>query len=245
MTSDSSLRISLWSGPRNVSTALMYSFAQRQDTRVYDEPLYAHYLSHTEARKYHPGAEKILRSKDNSGERVIRNLFLSNSEKPVLFFKNMAHHLVDLDWGFLSKLTNVLLTREPRDMLISYSKTIPEFGLDDVGYLKLNELSNCILKEGQVPIVLDSQILLKNPERILRKLCDRLGLPFKSAMLSWEAGPRPEDGIWAPYWYHGIHRSSRFQPYAPKTEETLPEMLEPLLKECLELYDLLRPYILQ
>lgn len=223
----------------------MYAFAQRSDTRVFDEPLYAHYLAHSDARAYHPGADEILGSQDNEGRRVIENILLGPSTRPVLFFKNMAHHLVELEWDFLGQLNNLILTREPRDMILSYAKTIPEFDIGDLGYRQLTKLADTIEALGQKPRVLDSRSLLQNPERILRKLCLELELPFDPAMLTWNAGPRVEDGIWAKHWYQAIHRSTGFQPYSSKADEPFPEKLKPLLARCQEQYDLLIPFLLK
>jgi hypothetical protein len=130
--------------------------------------LYAHYLSSQADRPPHPGEEDILRAQHNDGERVVEEVLLGEFGKPVLFHKNMAHHLVDLEWGFLNRLTNVLLTRQPRDMLHSYSKTIPEFGLADTGYDKLKRIADGIIAAGQAPIVIDSKRLLESPESVLR-----------------------------------------------------------------------------
>lgn len=233
------VRISLWSGPRNVSTALMYSFAQRSDTRVYDEPLYAHYLSRTSARFYHPGAEEVLRSQEQNGEKVVRELLLGPSPHPVLFFKNMTHHLVELDWHFLMHLKNVILTRDPREMLPSYAKQVEEPSLRDTGYAVQVEILEFLDSRGCTPLVLDAGELLLNPWKVLTELCDRLGLEFQEEMLEWKAGPRPEDGVWARYWYENVHRSSGFQPYRPKIEP-FPPRLRPLLDECLPCYERLR-----
>lgn len=244
MSEQSIKRISVWSGPRNVSTALMYSFAQRADTKVFDEPLYAHYLSSIADRPKHPGEIDILRAQENDGRRVVDRTLMADHGKPVLFFKNMAHHLVDLNWDFLDGMTNILLTREPRDMLHSYSKTIPEFGLADTGYDKLKQLADAIVAKGQKPVVIDSKRLLESPESILRQLCDRVGIEFVDSMLSWEAGPKPDEGVWAPHWYHNAHRSTGFVAYKPKTE-TFPERLQPLLEECQVLYNELLPFAIQ
>ena len=138
MTTTTPVRISLWSGPRNVSTAMMYAFAQRKDTQVFDEPHYAHYLSNTHARTFHPGAEDVIQAQDNNGQRVVGEVILGTSSSPVLFFKNMAHHLVELDWSFLKGLSNILLVRDPRDMLHSYSKTIDTFKIKIAGHLKFS-----------------------------------------------------------------------------------------------------------
>lgn len=234
-------RLSVWSGPRNVSTALMYSFAQRSDTEVFDEPLYAHYLSSIEDRPAHPGEEDVLSAQENDGERVVREILLGERPRPVCFFKNMAHHLVELDWGFLDRVTNILLTREPRDMLHSYSKTIPNFGIPDTGYDKLKALSDAIVAKGDRPIVIDSRRLLDSPETVLRELCRRVGIDYQADMMSWPDGPKTYDGVWAPHWYHNVHKSITFATYTPKTEP-FPNRLRPLLDECQELYDSLLPY---
>ena len=126
-------RISVWSGPRNISTALMYSFAQRQDTQVFDEPLYGYYLKHSKANAYHPGAEDILNTMETDGRKVVE-MMLTTSEKPVLFFKNMTHHILTLDCSFMKGITNVILTRDPKEMLPSFDKVISNPSMDDVGY---------------------------------------------------------------------------------------------------------------
>lgn len=228
-------RISLWSGPRNISTALMYSFAQRPDTRVFDEPLYGYYLKHYEAGKNHPGADEVIASMECNGQKVVE-MMLGSEEKPVLFFKNMAHHLQGLDYSFLAQLSNVLLTRHPEEMLPSYAAVIKSPGIDDVGYRIHLEIAKH-LRSNQLPvIVLDASTVLHNPEEQLKKLCGSLGIPFYSEMLSWPAGARQEDGYWAKYWYGNVHRSTGFIPYRPKTAP-FPEHLKPLLKVCMPYYE--------
>ena len=228
-------RISLWSGPRNVSTALMYSFAQRADTKVFDEPLYAHYLVRSKARHYHPSADEIIASMDQDGARVVREVLLGDHGRPVAFFKNMAHHLVDLDLGFLAELSNVILTRDPAEMLLSYARTIERPNLADTGYPAQVRLLDLLLDSGLSPIVLDSRELLLDPHGVLVVLCDRLGIGFDERMLSWTPGARPEDGVWAEHWYARLHESSGFKAYKPRSEPVPPD-LEPLLEECLPLY---------
>ena len=236
------LRVNLWSGPRNVSTALMYSFAQRADTRVVDEPLYAHYLRVSGAP--HPGREDVLRSLDPDGERVVRAVILGESDRPVVFFKQMAHHLVELDRGFLARCANVILIRDPRDMVPSLIVNLPEATLRDTGYAVLDELYDELRRIGQDPPVLDARELLLDPRSVLGELCERLEIPFDESMLRWEAGPRPEDGVWAPHWYASVHRSTGFEPYRP-TRAALPERARPLLAECLPYYERLLPLAIQ
>lgn len=225
----STLRIHLWSGPRNVSTALMYSFAQRSDTRVIDEPLYAHYLRVSGAE--HPGRDEVLAWQDADGERVVREVILGPCDRPVLFMKQMAHHLVELDRAFLARAANVILTRDPRDMLPSLAENLAVPTLRDTGYAAQTQLLAELREIGQDPPVLEAREILRDPEHVLRELCERLSIPFERAMLSWKPGPRPEDGIWAPHWYASVHRSSGFARYEPK-KQPFPARLEPLLAEC-------------
>lgn len=232
------VRICVWSGPRTISTALMYSFAQRADTTVVDEPLYAHYLRVTPADAYHPGADEVLASMDSDGERVVREVVLGAYDTPVVFFKQMTHHLVGLDTGFLDATANVILTRDPRDMLQSYAAVVEEPSLSDTGYPQNAALFAELRHRGQDPIVVDSTLTLQDPGSVLRQLCGRLGIDFDGAMLSWEAGPRPEDGVWAPHWYASVHRSTGFGP--PRQHaEPFPDRLRPLLEACLPLYETL------
>jgi hypothetical protein len=234
-----SFKISMWSGPRNVSTALMYSFRQRSDTLVVDEPLYGHYLKVTGAD--HPGAREVMEHMDCDGERVVREVLLGPCERPVHFFKNMAHHLVGLDRGFLREITNMLLIRDPREMLPSLVNQIPAPSLRDTGLREQVEILDVMLERGEDPVVLDAREVLLDPEGVLRRACAKLGLPFEATMLSWPAGPKPEDGVWARHWYHNVHRSTTFGVYRPPTAP-FPESLEPLLEECRPLYERLRRY---
>jgi hypothetical protein len=238
------IRICLWSGPRNISTALMYAFAQRDDTVVYDEPLYAHYLSKNPAREYHPGAAEVIATMENDGEKVVRDLILGDHPKPLAFFKHMTHHLSSLDLGFLTKTVNVLLTRDPVDMLPSFAKRIKKLSLQDVGYKAHIELLDKLRFLGQDPPVLDAKQVLLNPQKVLSELCERIGITFQESMLSWEPGARPEDGSWATYWYESVHRSTGFMEYSQR-HKPLPESLKPLLEECRPYYEQLRAYAIK
>lgn len=238
---DNIKRICLWSGPRNISTALMYSFAQRLDTKVFDEPLYGYYLKHhPQARSYHPGAEDIIQTMESDGEKVIE-MMLTNNEKPVLFFKHMTHHLLNLDRGFMKNTINIILTRDPLDMLPSFNKVIQNPSLDDVGYQLHIDLLNYFKRHDITFKVVNSKQILTNPEDALLKLCTFAEIPFEKTMLSWKPQKREEDGIWAKYWYQNVHKSSGFQKYIPK-EEDFPSHLNPLLEECLPHYNKLMEY---
>lgn len=234
-------RISIWSGPRNISTAMMYSFAQRKDTKVFDEPLYGYYLKNSIAKEYHPGADEIINTMETDGNKVV-DMMLTNNEKPVLFFKNMTHHLLpNFDRSFLQHLANVILTRDPLEMLPSYAEVVETPTLYDVGYKIHLDIVEQLQAENLPVIVLDSKAVLLNPSDQLQKLCVAINIPFDPAMLSWTPGARPEDGCWAKYWYGNIHKSTGFLPYQPKTKP-FPEKLKPLLEECLPYYEKLKSY---
>lgn len=235
MENNSIKRISLWSGPRNISTALMYSFAQRQDTKVFDEPLYAYYLKNTEAKNYHPGADVILKTMQNDGNEVI-NMMLKYSEKPILFFKNMTHHLLDLDRSFMHQLYNVILTRDPLEMLPSFAKVIKQPTMVDVGYQSHMDLVNYFNDNNINYVVLDAKNVLLNPEGVIKQLCLHLNIPFDGNMLQWQPQKLLEDGVWAQYWYHNVHKSSKFSTYSSNTDP-FPEHLIPLLNQCQPIYN--------
>ena len=235
-------RICLWSGPRNVSTALMYAFAQRRDTHVIDEPLYAHYLytkyGAQALESTHPATAEVMASMSTDGAQVIEQIILGSCEKPVRFMKQMAHHLINIDRGFLQQTCNVLLIRDPREMLPSLAKVIGTPTLADTGLKTQHDLLTDLRAVGQAPPILDARLLLENPSSVLSQLCERIGLQFERAMLSWEAGGNPADGVWAPYWYQNVHRSTGFAPYRPKSEP-FPAELKALLAVCLEYYEAL------
>lgn len=233
--------ISLWSGPRNISTATMYAFRSRPDTEVVDEPLYAHYLRFTGME--HPGRDEVLASQSPDSAAVVADVILADPTpgRPVRFVKNMAHHLVGADLGFLDRVTNVILTRHPAEMLVSLTKVLPDVDVDETALPRQVEILDRVLAAGADPIVIDARDVLENPPGVLTALCDRIGIPWTPAMLAWPAGPKPEDGTWAPYWYDNVHASTGFAPYRPPTLE-FPAELEPLLAECLPLYDRLNRF---
>ena len=155
------LRINCWSGPRNISTALMYSFRQRTDTTVVDEPIYAHYLE--VSGRNHPGRNAVLAGQDSNGARVVEEVILGHYETPVVFFKQMCHHLVGLDRSFLGSCHNILLIREPRQVLRSHSVNLPDVKVTDIGLDVQVDLLETILANGDRPLVVDSAVLLRDP----------------------------------------------------------------------------------
>jgi len=225
----------MWSGPRNISTTMMYSFAQRSDTKVYDEPLYGAYLKETTAKEYHPGAEEILNTMETDAQRVI-DMMTEPHKEEVVFFKNMTHHIMKLDKGFTKQGFNILLTRNPKEMIPSFAKVIPELSMKDLGYAEHLGLMEYFDKYEIPYAVLDAKNVLLNPEGVLKKLCEKAEIEFDKAMLSWPAGARPENGVWDKYWYDNVHASTGFKKHEPKKED-FPEHLIPLLNECQPIYE--------
>ncbi len=217
----------------------MYSFRQRSDTTVFDEPLYAHYLR--VSGRVHPGRDDVLKDQDPNGEAVVRDVILGGYETPVVFFKQMGHHLVDIDQAFLGACRNILLIRHPADVLTSFAINVPDATLADTALPQLVELLDSALAQGDSPVVIDSRVLLEDPPRILAEVCRRVGIPFDDAMLSWPAGPKPEDGVWAEHWYHSVHKSVGFSPYVAKKVEISPR-LQSVIDEAMPLYERLRAH---
>jgi hypothetical protein len=201
-----------------------------------DEPLYAHYLRATNTQ--HPGKEEVLNSQENDGRKVIEWMMSDAFEKSVVFFKQMTHHLVNLPLDFLAGCKNILLIRNPKEVLISYSKVIEYPSLADIGIKQTFDLLKFLEENKFHFVILDSSELLKNPELILKTLCENLEIEFQSSMLSWEAGARKEDGVWAKYWYKNVHESTGFAPFE-KEQKNLPEKLMSLYFEAKPFYDFL------
>jgi hypothetical protein len=231
------LRIAMWCGPRNISTALLRSWGNRADTYVCDEPLYAHYLKTT--GKQHPGADEVIAHQENDWQKVIDWLLGPVPEgKNIFYQKHMSHHLlpnIGRDW--LTELTNCFLIRDPREMITSLIKIVPDAKVEDTGLPQQVEIFELIREAtGETPPVLDSKETLDNPEAILKKLCERLDVEFTENMLSWPPGTRETDGVWAKHWYSSVNTSTEFRPFKPKTDEITAE-LQPLYEECQKYYD--------
>ena len=235
--STSTRRLAMWSGPRNISTALLRAFENRSDTHVVDEPLYAFYLERT--GKQHPGREDVLKSQSTDWRHVVAELRGALPEGVGVFYqKHMAHHLlpeVSLDaWeGF----EHAFLIRDPARMLVSLDKVTPNPSLEDTGLPQQVALFERE-RAARAGIVIDSDDVLADPRGLLTALCEAWGIPFDDRMLTWPAGPRATDGAWAPHWYAAVERSTGFQP--PRTEAvTVPERLQPVLERCRPYYDAL------
>ncbi len=229
-------RIAVWSGPRNISTALMRAWSSRRDTVVLDEPLYGCYLKATGID--HPGAAEIMAAEPTDWPSALRRMFAALPPgRSIHYHKQMAHHLLpgqDRQW--ILRLCNALLIRNPAEMLASLSRVLPRPTLEQTGLPQQVELLHMLRKQtGETPPVIDARDVLEHPHGMLTALCQSLGVAFDEAMLSWPTGPQPTDGIWGQHWYENLWRSTGFEPYRPKPID-LPDELRPLLTECERLY---------
>jgi hypothetical protein len=216
---DEVARLAMWSGPRNISTALMRSWENRPDAIVVDEPLYGHYLAMTGID--HPGREEIIAALPTDIDEAIAGLLGPVPDGVRVFYqKHMTHHLIDdVPRGWITGLVNVLLIRDPAEVVASYVKSRPDVTLTDIGLPQQVSLYDDLVAAGRPPLVLDSADFLRDPESHLRGLCDLVGVGFTDAMLHWPPGPRDSDGVWGPHWYDAVWRSTGFEPYRPRPVE--------------------------
>ncbi|NJS37854.1 MAG: HAD family hydrolase [Rhodobacteraceae bacterium] len=202
----------MWSGPRNLSTALMYAFAARPDCAATDEPFYAAYLAATGID--HPMRAEVIASQPTDPTKVAAHCTGSNPDgKPLWYQKHMTLHMIpSFDRGFLKDLTNVFLLRHPARVIASYAKKREAPTLEDIGFLQQAQLFDQVADlTGTAPPVITAEAIRQNPRAALTKLCAALGIPFTEAMLHWPPGPKPYDGVWAPHWYNAAHRSTGFE----------------------------------
>jgi hypothetical protein len=226
----------MWSGPRTVSTAMMRAWENRPDTVVVDEPLYAFYLSSTGID--HPGRDEVIASQPASWRAVVSSLAGDPLPPGVVisYAKHMTHHVLpSVDLAAFAPFRHAFLIRDPRSLLASYTRVRATPTLDDLGLRQQARL----FEEFGGPVI-DSADVLAAPEAALRALCSALEVPFSPAMLSWPAGPRSSDGVWAPHWYDSVWRSTGFVPVTPGPPPVLDVSLEPLLASCLPYYEKLR-----
>ena len=230
------IRIAMWSGPRNISTAMLRSWESRADTFVVDEPYYAYYLSQNDLQ--HPGREDVLREGELDAAKVSHGLVNKTKGNCSIYYqKHMTHHLLDtIDRDWMGSVTNCFLIRDPKDMIISYSKVHPEINSVLLGVEQQREIFEYVKNiTGGTPPIIDSKDILMNPKEILSKFCDRIDVEFSDEMLSWPKGPRDTDGNWGKYWYKNVMNSTGFNQYVPKTEE-VPEKYLSLYEESYKLY---------
>ncbi|HEX7965883.1 MAG TPA: HAD family hydrolase [Gammaproteobacteria bacterium] len=231
------LRVAMWSGPRNISTAMMRSWENREDTAVVDEPFYAHYLAATGVN--HPGREEVIASQSTDWRAVARELTGSiPGGKAIWYQKHMTQHLLaDMSLDWLDDVVNCFLIRRPELVVASFTRQRPDAAAWELGFEQQTRIFEHVAgKLGAAPPVLDAEDVLKDPRAMLGILCTRLGIPFSERMLHWPAGRRASDGVWAPHWYAAVERSTGFEPYEPKMPELTPFQQE-LATLCRPHYD--------
>ena len=242
MQQQDALRIAMWSGPRNISTAMMRAWENRDDTAVCDEPFYAYYLDNVDTR--HPLHEQVIAAGETDWKRVVDSMTAAPPGGKAIFYqKQMTHHfLPEIDRSWLARVTNCFLIRHPRDVLLSYIKRRDTATSEDIGFPQQLEIFDYVAEAtGTAPVVIESTDVLKNPRGMLTALCQRLGVDFTERMLQWPQGPRESDGVWAPHWYASVYDSTGFAPYRPRSG-SLPPELEPVLDVCLPIYERLYSY---
>lgn len=240
--SDGTLRIAMWSGPRNISTAMMRAWENRGDCVVSDEPLYAAYLAATGLD--HPGRDEVIAAGDTDWRSVTRALLGpvpgddASDVRPLWYQKHMNHHLLpemSLDW--ILGLRNVFLIRDPAEVVASYLKSRATVTPDDIGLPQQGRLFDWLCDRLDAPpLVIDAGDFLRAPEAHLRALCAALGIAYTPRMLAWPAGPRASDGVWAPYWYDAVWRSTGFEPWRAR-EERLDAAAQAVADACRPVYE--------
>jgi hypothetical protein len=237
--------IAMWSGPRNISTAMMYAFGNRADCEAWDEPFYAFSLLHH--GNDHPLREKIIAAYDTDWDVLVGKCTARpKSGKPVFYQKHMTHHmLAGFDRKWILALTNAFLIRSPEHVLASYAKKWPDASLRDIGFVEQAEIFDMVAdRRGSPPPVVEAEDVLANPRGTLSALCRACGIAFDEAMLAWPAGPKPFDGNWAPHWYNAAWNSTGFSmPEASPAELPLP--LNKIAVEARPYYDKLRTHKLK
>ena len=236
--------INLLSGPRNISTALMYAFAQRSDFEVLDEPFYGYYLSNATLSITHPSHDEVRASMQCSLSEILETI-RGKAVRKNLFLKGMSHHILVPEPNFILPWKNILLIRHPKKLITSFAKVIPKASLQDIGVKKASEIFIFLKSRNQTPIVIDSDELMYDPRNYLITLCEALEVPFSEKMLQWDKGGIPEDGVWAKHWYQNVHASSGFQIQQKNKNSAFPTYLEPLLEEAMPFYESLQPYVLK
>jgi len=234
--------IAMWSGPRNISTALMYSFASRKDCSVWDEPFYAFYLSN--AGITHPLDREVIAAGETSFDAVCRACNLPpGAGRTVFYQKHMTHHMLPgYDRRWMLGLRNCFLIRKPERVLASYFRKRTEITIRDIGFVEQAEIFELVADHlGHAPPVIDADDILADPEAMLQTLCTSLGIAFDPAMLSWPRGPKPFDGVWAAHWYNAVWNSTGFTPDRNGTPP-LPPALQSVADKARPIYEHLKAH---
>jgi hypothetical protein len=235
--------LAMWSGPRNISTAMMYSFGNRADCEAIDEPFYGFSLK-TKGND-HPMRDEIIASMETAWDKLVVKC-TTPSSKPLLYQKHMTHHMLDgYDRSFILKLTNAFLIRNPARVLASYAQKWAEIDLRAIGFVAQHEIFDMVAQKlGHAPPVIDSDDVLANPRAVLSNLCTTVGIGFDEAMLQWPRGPKPFDGIWAAHWYQAAWDSERFS--APQQKElVLNAQLQRIADQAMPIFERLKAHAIR
>ena len=232
--------VAMWSGPRNISTAMMYSFANRADCTAWDEPFYAAYLKETGLP--HPMSAEILSSNENDWQKIEAKC-VGTSERKIFYQKHMTHHMLpQFDRKFILSLNNAFLIRSPQKVLASYAKKHDEVSLHAIGFVEQAEIFDYVAQQlGHAPPVVEADEHLAEPRKSLQNLCHALGIPFNEAMLTWPMGPKPCDGVWASHWYGAAWQSTGFAKPA-ENDIALPPALQRLSDQAMPYYEKLKAH---
>lgn len=237
-----STNIAMWSGPRNISTAMMYSFGNRFDCVAWDEPFYA--FSLVNHGNDHPMRDEIIAVNESNWDKLVAAC-TGPATKPVFYQKHMTHHMLGgFDRSWIHQVTNAFLIRAPERVLASYTRKWADVTLRDIGFVEQAEIFDAVAqKQGSAPPVIDADDVLKGPRGVLTALCEKLGIPFDEAMLTWPQGPKPFDGVWAPHWYNAVWESTGFAAPPDKAVE-LPGALQKIADEARGYYLALKQHSL-
>jgi hypothetical protein len=238
-----SLNIAMWSGPRNISTAMMYSFGSRSDCEVWDEPFYAFALK--ERGNDHPLRDEIISAYETRYEAVVARCLAPPPNGSRLFYqKHMTHHMLPgFDRRWILKIANAFLIRDPARVLASYARKWEMVSLRNIGILEQWELFKLVADaKGSPPVVIDADDVLRQPHLALRQLCRALKIDFLETMLSWPPGPKPYDGVWGRHWYNAVHTSTGFDRPAEAPIEPLPAGLQRIAEAAAPVYRQLHAY---
>jgi Sulfotransferase domain len=235
--------LAMWSGPRNISTAMMYSFANRKDCEAWDEPFYGFSLQHK--GNDHPMRDEIIASMETDWDTLVTKC-TTPSQKPLLYQKHMTHHMLDgYDRSFILTLTNAFLIRDPSRVLASYTQKWADVDLRAIGFIEQAEIFDSVAQKlGHAPPVVDSDDILANPRAVLTELCNACGIAFDEAMLKWPKGPKACDGVWAPHWYNAAWNSEGFATPPAKAID-LPPHLQSIADAAQPYYDRLKAHAIK
>ena len=233
------MKIACWSGPRNISTALMRSWSSRSDTAVIDEPFYAYYLKEKQLK--HPMYKEILNTYSTKYENIVKYLITDiPKNKKIWYQKHMAHHLINLDnIDWIKKFENCFLIRHPKEVINSYIAKNQLYNVKELGYPQQYEIVKFLRKSGKSFIIIDSKDILTNPENALSKWCEKININFEKSMLNWEKGNHSTDGIWWKHWYENVIQSTSFQDFKKK-DISIENKYDSIYNESMNYYNYLR-----